>query len=137
MTEKTISEIIASTERYIAKLELARAQFESTATGQGYVVTLCGQTVTFDYHEDKPPTPRFEKPHKVVRFSHEHATSVAEGLLAEGPKGKEVGQVVHIWEALAPWIAEQRRHLDLLRKAEIKQNTVEIRQKQLLNFECA
>ena len=137
MTEKTISEMIASTERYIAKLEKARAPFESAATEQGYVVTLCGQTVTFDHHEDRPPTPRFEKPHKVLRFTHEHATSVAEGLLAEGPKGKEVGQVIHVWEAIAPWIADQRRHLDLLRKAEIKQNTVEIRQKQLLNFEHA
>jgi hypothetical protein len=113
---KTNEEMISSTERYIAKLEAARKQYESAYPVDGYLVTVEGVPITLDIQDGAYVNPRGEKPHKAIRFSAPEAFKIAKKISAYDADGNEVskGGVMHVWEAISYWIADQRKLLAAL-----------------------
>jgi hypothetical protein len=103
--------MLQQTKNAITSYELAAESLQGVLLGQGYIVVCQGLPLTFDIKNGQANNPRTSQPHMAVRFSLRDATAIA----AEVKNGNGIaGEAVHVGDAIADALVEQRELLALL-----------------------
>ena len=105
------NETIANTKNAITSYELAAQSLQRALLGQGYIVRCQGLCLAFDIDAGRVSNPRTSQPQMATRFSQRDAEAVA----ADVKNGNGTpGEAVHVSQAIADALAEQRELLALL-----------------------
>jgi hypothetical protein len=104
-------DMLTSTRNAITSYELAAKSLQGVLLGQGFVVRCQGLCLAFDIDAGVVLNPQFSQPQMATRFSKDDAVRVAD----EVKNGNGIaGEAVHVRDAIADALVEQRELLALL-----------------------